>query len=184
MFLETVRNFAYAEVERTGMPLREHVDLATEVGKKLARKLNANVDIVEIGTYLMDCMIGQALKKGRLQDHVQMSLDKTNELLRNSELSEEAKENIRHCVSEHHGAKKFFSPESEICCNADCYRFTSVKGFMYAVKFMREMPFLDLVKLLENKVEEKWGLVSLDVCRKELEPEHDILIKLLSKLKE
>lgn len=180
--LESSRKFAFEEVERTGMPLKQHVDLAADVGKRLARELGANEDIVEIGTYLMDCMIGQALKEGRLQDHVRMSLDKTDVLLDDSDLSEEDKENIRHCVSEHHGAHIFYSLESEICCNADCYRFTSVKGFMYAVRFMREMPFGDLIKLLENKVEEKWGLVSLETCRAELEPQHAMLSKLVDQI--
>lgn len=181
-FLETARKFGYAEAERTGVPLRQHVDLAADVGKRLARELSASEGVVGIGTLLMDCMIGQALKEGRLQDHVRMSLDKTNKLLETSGLSEEDKENIRHCVSDHHGADKFYSLESEICCNADCYRFTSVKGFMYAVRFMREMTFEDLINLLENKVEEKWNLVSLETCRKELKPEHETITKLLGQI--
>lgn len=182
-FLALAREFAYGEVEKTGMPLKLHVDLASETGKRLAKELGANVDIVEAGTLLMDCMIGQALQKGKLSEHIQMSADKANELLGQSDLSEADKENIRHCVLEHHGAKKFYSLESEICCNADCYRFTSVKGFSYAMRYIRDMSFIDLVNLLENKVNEKWGLVSLDICKKELTSQHEILGSLLKELK-
>ena len=153
------------------------------VGKRLAKELGADVDIVEAGTLLMDCLIGQVLQENRIKDHTQMSLEKTNELLEKSSLSQSQKENIRHCVSEHHGAKKFYCLESEICCNADCYRFVSVKGFCYAMRFLRDMPFENLVKLLENKVAEKWPLVSLDICRKELIAQYKTIKEVLDGLR-
>lgn len=183
-FLVEARKLAYDEVEKTGMPVKMHVDLATEVGKRLAQELGANIDVVEAGTLLMDCLIGQSLKENRRSEHVQMSLDKTNELLNNSSLSEEEKENIRHCVSEHHGVDKFYSLESEIVCNADCYRFTSIKGFSFSMRYLREMPFKDLVNLLGEKVEEKWNAISLDVVKKELIPQHEALVEMLKGLSE
>ena len=183
-FIKQARKLAYDEVERTGMPIELHVDLACEVSKKLARKLGADMEIVEAGTLLMDCLIGQAAQEGRLENHVQMSLNKANKLLEQSSLSDEEKENIRHCISEHHGADKFYSLESEICCNADCYRFVSIKGFSYAMRYLRDMPFMDLIELLSKKVDEKWGVMSLDICKKELVSQHEVLKSLLSELKE
>ena len=183
-FLQQARKLAYDEVDETGMPLKLHVDLACEVGKRLAKELGANVDIVEAGTLLMDCLIGKAIKEGRLPEHTQMSLDKANELLEQSNLSDKDKENIRHCISEHHGMDKFYSLESEICCNADCYRFTSVKGFSYAMRYLRDMPFEDLIKLLRNKVDEKWNVLSIDICKNELESQHKVLESFLIELKE
>ncbi len=167
-FLKQASDFAYSEVNRTGMPIRMHVDLSSQMGKELAIKLNANPDIVQAGTILMDCMLGEALKKGRQKDHIQMSLDKTNELLEKSNLDAKTKENIRHCVLEHHGVRKFFSLESEICCNADCYRFASVKGFLIATRYLRDMPFEDLCALLKSKADEKAHALSLNICKEEL----------------
>jgi len=183
-FLKQARKLAYDEVDKTGMPLRLHVDLACEVGKRLAKELDANEDIVEAGTLLMDCLIGKAIKEGRLPEHTQMSLDRANELLEQFSLSDKDKENIRYCIFEHHGADKFSSLESEICCNADCYRFTSIKGFSYAMRYLRDMSFEDLIKLLRNKIDEKWGVLSLDVCKKELAGQYRILDKFLATLKE
>lgn len=182
-FLTQARKLAYDEVEKTGMPLKQHVDLASETGSRLAKELGANVDIVEAGTLLMDCLIGQAIQEGKLEKHIEMSLTKANELLEKSELSDEQKENIRYCIREHHGSDKFHSLESEICCNADCYRFTSIKGFSYAVRYLREMPFVDLITLLGKKVDEKWGLLSLDICKDELTDQHEVLEKMLKELK-
>ncbi len=181
-FLKKARRLAFDEIEKTKMPIKLHVDLSCEVGKKLAEKLGASADIVEAGTLLMDCLIGKAIQENRLQDHVQMSLDKTNELLEESSLSEKEKENIRHCVSQHHGAKKFYSLESEICCNADCYRFVSTKGIAYALRFLRDMPFDDLTSLLTKKFEEKSNALTLDVCKKELKKEMNIASDLLTYL--
>lgn len=182
-FIKAARDFALAEQERTSMPLLQHINLSSEVGIRLSKKLNANTQIVEAGTYLMDCMIGQALKEGRLADHIKMSADKASELLESSDLQTEDKENIKHCVLEHHGVSKFFSIESEICCNADCYRFISIKGFTYAMRFLREMPFEDLVSLLENKSKEKWNALTLKECRDELEQQYKIICEFLKELK-
>jgi len=173
---------AYEEQEKTGMPLRQHIDLSTSVGKRLAEKLNADVNIVETGTLLMDCLIGKAINEKRLQDHVDMSLDRTNEMLIENDVSEEIKENIRHCVSEHHGVSKYHSLESEICANADCYRFISVEGFISAIRYLRDMPFNDLITLLDNKVEEKWGVLSLDICKEELEPQYKTIRSIIDNL--
>ena len=183
-FLIEARKLAYGEVERTGMPVKMHVDLATKVGKNIAKKLGANVDIVETGTLLMDCYIGQALRENRRSDHVKMSLEKASEIIDKSSLSEVDKENIRHCILEHHGVGKFYSLESEICCNADCYRFTSIKGFCFALRYTRDMPFEDLIKLLKEKVDEKWNAISLDIVKKELTSEHQILVDILKGLSE
>lgn len=183
-FLKQAKKLAYNEVEKTGMPVKLHVDLSTSVGKRLAKELGANINIVEAGTLLMDCLIGQALQEGRIKDHVQMSLNKTNELLEQSTLSEEDKENIRHCVSEHHGTEKFYSLESEICCNADCYRFASILGFTYTIRYLRDMPFSDLVNLLNKKVNEKWNLISLDIVKKELTPQHKVISEILKDLQQ
>jgi len=182
-FLNEARRLAYDEVQKTGMPVKLHVDLATEVGKRIAKELGANVEIVEAGTLLMDCLIGQALKEGCPDKHISMSLKKANELLNKSSLSEEEKENIRYCVLEHHGSKKFYSIESEICCNADCYRFISVKGFFFALRYLRDMSFVDLITLLSKKVDEKWNVVSLDLVKKEITPEYKILLEVLKSLK-
>lgn len=183
-FIIEARELAYREVEKTNMPVRAHVDLATEVGKRLAKELGANVDIVEAGTLLMDCLIGQALRENPPKEHTKMSLEKTNDLLNNSSLPEEEKENIRHCVMEHHGVDKFYSLESEICCNADCYRFISIKGFSFAMRYLRGMPFKDLVALLNEKANEKWNAISLSVVKKELTPQHEVILQMLKDLLE
>ncbi len=178
-FLIAARELAYSQ----SVPPKAQIDLATEKGKKLALEIGANIDIVEAGTLLMDCAITQAIAENRLPEHVQMGLEKANELMEKFPLQKEDKENIRHCILEHHGSNNFYSIESEVCCNADCYRFTSVQGFMNAVRYTREMDFVDLVKMLNFKVEEKWNAISLNVVKIELTPQHELIKKILENLK-
>lgn len=183
-FLQAARDLAYEEVTRTGMPPKMHVDLSVLKGQELATKLGANLQIVEAGTLLMDCMIGQAIKEGRIRDHIEMSRAKTDKLLAASNLDPATQENIRHCVLEHHGVTKFYSLESEICCNADCYRFASIKGITIAIRYARDMSYEDLVALLGNKFEEKKAAMTLSVCKDELGQQIKTIQDWLSNLKD
>jgi|SRR3989344_7007210 len=183
-FLIEVRKFVYSKIEATGVPSKPQVEFATKIGKRLAKNLGANIDIVEVGTLLMDSMLGEAYKQSRGEEHAKMALKETDNLLVQSSLSEEEKENIRQCVLEHHGVSKFYSLESEICCNADCYKFTSIKGFLISLRYTKERPFRELVNLLTEKLNEKWNALSLNVCKNELTPQHKIIVGLLEELSE
>ncbi len=181
-FLIEARKLTYGEIERTEIPSKYQADVTVEAGRRLAKKLGVNADIVEAGTLLMDCMLGQAIKENRQSEHVQISLEKANELLDDSSLSLKEKENIRHCVLEHHGVNKFYSKESEVVCNADCYKFVSIKGFGVTLRYTRDMPFSDLIILLKNKASEKWNAISLDIVKKELTSEYKIILETLNYL--
>ncbi len=177
------KKFAFDEYNKYKIPIEKHIILSRDKGVWMAKKLKADEGVVEIGTYLMDCLLGKAIKEGKQKEHVAISLNGTNKLLKSSKVDDGIKENIRHCVKEHHGSEKFYSLESEICCNADCYRFVSIEGFTYTIRYLREMPFKELVKLLDFKVNEKWNALTLDLCKKELAPEYKIIKNYLKHLK-
>jgi len=181
--IKRAREIAYEESKKTQMPIKEAIDLSTGVAIRLAKELKANTEIVEVGSLMMDCLIGQALQEGRIQDHVQMSFERTMEFLDEFEIELSIKESILACVNEHHGVEKFHSMESEICCNADCYRFISVKGFSYGIRYLRDMEFPALVVLLDKKVEEKWNTLTLDICKEELESQYETIVEFLKYLK-
>lgn len=176
-----VRDFVYEDIDRYGAPSKFQVDFANEKGQWLAKQLNANENIVELGTLLMDCKLGLAYKEGRIKDHIQMSREKAEEILStDSQITEQEKEVILDCVKQHHGSSKFSSLEAEICCNADCYKFASVKGVIGSIKNNGDMPLNDMVKLFLEKADEKWQALSLDMCKKELKPEYEAIRTLLS----
>lgn len=111
-----------------------------------------------------------------------MSAREAKELLsKNCKITAKEKKNIICCVNQHHGTNKFYSLESEIVCNADCYKFASVEGIIIAIKYTRDMPIKDLVTLLLNKADEKWNALSLPICKKELEPQYKVIKEFLNK---
>jgi hypothetical protein len=182
---QEAKSVAYSEAEKYSTPILKHIELATDKGISLAEELGANSKIVEIGTLLMDVKIGEAVSLGKLSEHIKMSHDFTKELLsKYTQIPQEDKNNIEACVLEHHGKDKFYSIESEICCNADCYRFCTVEGISYVLRYFRDMEFTDLVNLINNKIEEKWNAISLDICKEELEPQYRILEEFMRHLEE
>jgi len=179
--IQQAKELVYSDAEKFGAPAFFHIELANEKGRELAKKLNADEKIVLLGTLLMDCMLGAARKQGRLAKHIEMSVKKAEKLLSEfTDITEKEKENVLQCVKQHHGSDKFYSIESEICCNADCYRFLSIEGVIGGIGGFHEMPIDKVVDLFLQKADEKWNALSLAICKKELEPQYKLVKKFLS----
>jgi len=165
------RNFAISEIEKFGAPNLIHFEIAEKKAIQLAEKLNANKEIVQVGVYLMDVKLGQALKEGKLSQHVEMSSKASKKFLEQFNLDIVSKNQIINCVEAHHGTIPFGSIEAEICANADCYRFIHPKGFFLFLMMLgkRDLSLSDSLDMTEMKLDEKYSLLSLDFCKKELE---------------
>ena len=165
------KKFALSEIKKYNPDFEDFYFIPVPIGIELAKKLNADVDIVKIGLYLMDCKVLQAQKEGIIEKHVEMSVEATKEILKDYDISEEIKNNIINCVEAHHGTKEYISIEAEICANADCYKFIHPKGvFTYASMLGRR--FNDINKELEQleyKLDEKYNVISLEIVKEELE---------------
>jgi len=180
--INSVKDFVYGDIEKFGTPSKFQVDYTNEKGQVLAEKLGADKNIVLLGTLLMDCKLGEAYKEGKIKEHIAMSGTKADELLSaDSDTTSQEKENILNCIKQHHGAEKFMSLEAEICCNADCYKFASIKGVIGSIKNLRDMPLDDLVNLFIDKADEKWNALSLDTCKDELKSEYLAIKDFLNK---
>lgn len=115
-----------------------------------------------------------------------MSSRVTKEMLKDfAFLDEKTKENIIKCVEEHHGVENFFSIESEIVANADCYKFIHPKGLLY-YSSMLGRKFHDFNKELEQlnfKLNEKHNTISLPLVKEELEPYYNFFQKSINEAK-
>lgn len=176
--IEKAKELADKEVDKAIRPLFSFAD---EIGQKLGEKLNADKNIVLLGTLLMDIKLNQAKKEGRPQEHTTMGLEATKEFLTQFNLDEEIKNKIYNCVEAHHGKVPFNCIEAEICCNADCYKFIHPKGVFLFFRTMKDwgMDFIEAVKFAQDKMEEKYKLISLDICKEELEQDYQMFKKLL-----
>lgn len=147
-------------------------DIALKKGGELALQHQANIDIVRIGISLMDLKLLEAQSLGIPKEHTNMALVAAQEILNDYDLPFEVRENILHCVTEHHGVEKYFSIESEICANADCYKFLDPKGILaYCSLLGRRYHDLEQEwRQLEYKMDEKYHILSLKEVKEELEP--------------
>lgn len=181
--VKKAEEFALSEIDNHRLPPKRFFDTSNEKGEELAKHLGADVDVVKIGTRLMDIKLGEAASKGIMEEHVSMGVEATKDFLGQFEISDEIKEKIINCVEGHHGNVDWTCKEAEICANADCYRFHLVSNWLSFIHSMGHngMSFEESLKAAEFKLEEKWNILSLDYCKKELEPHYKAIREILDK---
>lgn len=168
---------------KKGGPMIWHYNIANDAGQKIATNLHADLNIVLLGTMLMDCDILQAIAQNRMPDHIKMSCDAAKSILdQDGDITEPEKEKILKSILEHHGNIGFSGLESEIVCNADCYRFASVQGLYSAQRYFRNMENDEFIKLLKTKFKEKSYAITLDYVKDDLKKDLDIINNYLSLL--
>ena len=174
--IEKAREYALSEIKLFGTPKPEHFDLSNEVGQRVARELGADEEIVLLGTILMDLKLGECFVEGKLSEHIKRSSEASRKFLEQFKLDEETVEKIINCVECHHGGK-YICLEAEICANADCYRFLHPRGILSAFILWgsRDQDVDMIVGEILKKIEEKHNVLSLDICKKELEPSYIII---------
>lgn len=152
-------------------PSKIHLDISLEKGKMLAEEYKANIDLVLIGIVLMDIKLSEAMKLNKGPEHPKMGSDFAKEFLKDYDLTDNEKNIIINSIEAHHGKVPFKSIEAEICANADCYRFIHPIGvFAYlGMLAKRDLDFIDQIKSLKFKLEEKHNILSLPKAKEELE---------------
>lgn len=182
--IEKARELAIKEIETNGSPIFELFEHSNEMGQELAEKLNINKDIVMLGTLLMDIKLGKCLKTG--EDHLEIGKEATIDFLEQFDLSQEIKNKIINCVEAHHGTIPFTCKEAEICANADSYRFLHPRSvFRFLMKLGEKgMVFEEAINFVEKKADEKHKILTLDICKEELEPHYRAIKQLIAKARE
>lgn len=171
--------YAKREISQFGVPDEAHFDFCLEKALWLAHVLGANANLVSIGVTMMDIKLGQAFHEKRVKDHVVMSMQATREFLSSFHLSQTEQENILNAVEAHHGGIPFRSIESEICANADCYKFIHPKGvFIYLTILGKRMAdYRACLDQAEAKMDEKIEILSLPIAKGELQVFYEVFKK-------
>ena len=66
---------AREEISSCGLPTIQHYELSMENGLKLAKRLNANENLVKTGIALMEIKLGQVAKEGHQAQHVKYCVE-------------------------------------------------------------------------------------------------------------
>jgi len=182
---EEARKLAKEMSENYGRtPPFDHTELIVKKGQELAKKLNVGVKIVTVSCYLIDAGLSKAYQEGKVKEHVKMSSEIAKEFLKKFNLSEKDKEKIINCIEAHHGEVKHNCIESEIVKNADNFRFLDPTGLLISLYHAQETgrSLSEWVKRATEKVEEKYKLVTLDICKKEAEENYKIIKEFLNRI--
>lgn len=165
------RKWIEKEIAKNRSPLLSLVEFSYQEGVRLAEILKANIDVVKVGMLLGDIKLGEAKNQGKIKEHTKIGAEAVKKFLQDFDLEESVKEKIVNCVEAHHGAVPYKSLEAEICANADCYRFIHPKGVFIYLEHLGhgEENISKNLGQLEYKLDEKWGILSLDICKKELD---------------
>jgi len=183
--IQKAEEFALSEIKKYGLPSKINYETSNKKGLELSKMFKVNSEIVQIGTRLMDIKLGEALNQGKTKEHIKIGSEATRKFLSKFKVADEIKEKIVNCVEGHHGTKKWICKEAEICANADCYRFLLVRNWLIFLNSLKSegTTFEDSLKFAEEKAEEKWKIISLEICKKELEPHYRLIKEIIAKAK-
>lgn len=170
--INEVNKLALAEINAYGFPTLSNYNLSLEAGVSIAKHLGANADLVKLGIMLMDIKLGEAIKLGKQPEHIKMSEVYAEQILNNFNVDSSTKELFLNCVIAHHGGVPYKSLEAEICVNADCYRFIHPQGVFTKIQNVsrQNKSHNESIDMVLAKLEEKHNILSLPICKEELEP--------------
>lgn len=165
---------AVAEIMKYNIPTLDNYNDVTNVAIELGKRLGANLSVIKLGSRFLDIKLGEANKEKKPSEHITKALGFAKEFLGNYPLEEDVKQKIFNCIMEHHG-KKFSCIESEICANADCYKFLVPKKVlrMFYNWRQRGYNFEEIFLLAEEKLDERWNSLTLEICKKELQDNYN-----------
>lgn len=182
--IQKAKKLALEEIEKTGYPSVFNFDTSNEKGQEIAIKMGADKEIVILGTILMDLKLGECLIEGKLQQHSQRSAEATRKFLEENNIDEKVIKIVENCVAAHHKKIPYESLEAEICANADCYRFLSPQNIFHSfLSYLKESDLKSALNHIEEKMDEKWNILSLDMCKNELEKYYLDFKKLIEEAK-
>lgn len=181
---EYINEKALAEMKQYSIPSRCHYDLALSVGERVSKLLGESIDpfIVKCGVALMDIKLGQCFIEKRPQEHVTESYNYTKQLLEDLGVDGKIKDILYNCVLAHHGKVPYESVYAEICANADCYRFLTPQGIVATIITNSQMGMEQnaTIDYCLSKIEEKYNLLTLDICKEELKDNYESLKSFLN----
>lgn len=174
-------DFDSEERERGNSPPLVLQEVLVEKTRELCRKLGADENLALISAYLMDIKIGQAIREGRVKDHIEMSFKAAEEFLKKFNLPKDILNKIENIIKSHHGNIPYGCLEAEIVANADCFKFLHPKAATFFLTDLgkRDYTFPEALDYFEKKIEEKHKIISLDICKKEAEEYYKLLHKLV-----
>lgn len=154
----------------------------------LAKKLNADLEVVEVASYLHD--IGRAVKRGQFvkeNEHHILGVDKTRKILKEVGYDESFIKKVEHCILTHRGRKgpnpETIEAEIVACADAMAHFDTFLDLFNFFLKTTNS--FEELILEIEQKMDRNWNKkLTLPEAKEIVREKYDAIMLLLKSMKE
>jgi uncharacterized protein len=134
-----------------------HILTVVKYSKMLAKKLNADIEIVEIAALLHD--YASVVNKEWMPEHHIHSARLAEEILRKHRYPENKIKKVKHCIISHRASKQIprESIEAKIVASADALaHFDKVNSLLYFVFIHQKMNIDEGTKWVLAKLERSW----------------------------
>ncbi len=140
---------------------KHHILLVVKYAKIMAKRLDANEEIVEIAALLHD--YASVKDYALYKDHHIHGANEAEIILKQFDYPLEKIEKIKHCILTHRGSKKEDKLSKEALCiaNADSMaHFDSISSLFYLAFFSHKMNIDEAHNWLIQKLERSWNKLS------------------------
>ena len=171
---------AVSDIMKYSIPTLDDYNDTINVAIEIGKKLNANLDVLKLGARFIEIKLGQAIAEKKKSEYINMSLGFAMEFLTGYPLSEDFKKKVLACIKEQN-EKNFSCIEAEIGSNSVCYNYLMPKKILrmfYNLK-QRGYNFDEIFIFAEEKVDEMWNRLTLDICKNDLGESHNKILNFL-----
>lgn len=177
-----------AEDSYTEEDYKYHILPVVKNALLLAKKLNADLEVVEIASYLHD--IGRATKKEQFvkrNEHNITGAEETKKILKELGYDEEFIKKVEHCVLAHRGrtGPNPETLEAEIIACADAMAHFDAFLGLFPVFLNSTSSFEEAVNEIEQKMDRNWNKkLTLPEAKEIVRPKYDAILLLIKSMKE
>ncbi|NCO12510.1 HD domain-containing protein, partial [Candidatus Pacearchaeota archaeon] len=160
-------------------PYRGHFVIMHRCAVDLAKKLGANLEVVELAAWIHD--IGSIIQ-GR-ENHHQASVEIAEKKLRELDYPEKKIEEVKHCIFAHRSSEDIPKEtiEAKIISDADAIsNFGNIVGILKAALVYENQNQFEARKSTLEKLQRKWKKLELEESRRLIKPKYEAAVLLLS----
>ncbi len=160
-------------------PYEFHLVPMHDYAKRLAERLDADVEVVELAAWLHD--IGSIIN-GRKDHHI-TGAEIAGKKLKELDYSEGKIEKVKHCILNHRGSQENNgnSMEAKIISDADTLsNFDNIPGIFKAAFVYEEITQGEARVSVREKLEKKWNKLYFQKSKELIKPKYEAAMLLLS----
>lgn len=158
--------------------VKYHINPVVEIACKLARELDADIEVVEIAAYLHDIT---KITEKRENHHITGAEYAENFLMKYN-MDAKKIEQIKNCIKKHRGSSEFTRDtiEEKIVATADAVaHIEHPLTLFYAWYGRRQCQIDEGADGIIKKLERSWDKIEFDDIKEKLKEKYDFLMKML-----